>query len=195
MCVPPWLANFEVTNTTEKWSAAALKPVIPSLVPPELGSRACVLSVKSPWESLLKASVRSGLSSINVETLKLIVKVNQVPLPPSGSGASKNLIRIDFAKALVHWLFPDLAPDHPEFQRMLQSLAGNSKKKVVDCPESVLEAVQALDRENAETFKDLQKYALQAKTDKDEIKAGRGSGPAQHACLLFISMYEQHLHE
>ncbi|CAE7242719.1 cyp6, partial [Symbiodinium sp. CCMP2456] len=140
-CQPTWIMHLNVLNQTDVWSAAVPEPVIPAMIPEDLRPAACLLTLKHPFE-------------------KLIAKLNSVAMPEEGSGAAnsrtgrRNHIKIDFASALVHHLFPRLRPDDEEYQRMVRDLAG-TKRKLTDCPDEVLAAVSVLDKDNAETFQGL----------------------------------------
>lgn len=113
-------------------------------------------------QDLLEASVRFGVF-LNMDNLKLLcARLGAEPVAP-GSGKRGNIIKIDYAKALVKKMFPDLDMDSAEAKRMIQAITWQSSKKLNEDEKKILDYVAELDEENRECpeFKRVAKLAKQ----------------------------------
>ena len=113
-------------------------------------------------QDLLEASVRFGVF-LTMDNLKLLcARLGAEPVAP-GSGKRGNIIKIDYAKALVKKMFPDLDMDSAEAKRMIQAITWQSSKKLNEDEKKILDYVAELDEENRECpeFKRVAKLAKQ----------------------------------
>ena len=143
-------------------------------VPTRLLPRACLpqrlinVHIQFAWkkdgepEDLLQASVRFGVF-LTMENLKLMcARLGAEPATP-GSGKRGGVIKIDYAKALVKKMFPDLDMGSEEFKRMVQKITWQGSKKLNEDEQKILDYVAELDEENRECpeFKRVAKLAKQ----------------------------------
>ena len=125
--------------------------VLPAFCPASLREFSCVWEVLGEREPLLESGIRNGVWMSRMQMAKLhdILKF-PLPGPKQGSGKGGNLIKIDFARALVSWV---LAKSSPEVQQTaVDHLMGRATAHV-DCPSEVLEALKMIDPESQPEFK------------------------------------------
>lgn len=107
--------------------------------------------------NFVKQGLKHGLFLIVANLRQLCASFNAWPSPP-GSGAKGNLIKVDFARALVNRVFSTLVSDE-EKDRMVSAICKTSVPKV---DVEVLEHVSCLDEENCEAVKETIRTATDA---------------------------------
>ena len=176
---PDFMHNFGVT-TLCVWEHVTVRKLPSACLPKRfrlLGSAMKVVSVGP----VLPAAIKSG-TFFTVAQLRLICQsINlRAPAAGSGSGKTKNVIKIDWATSLVKHLFET---DSPEEQlRMIQAIMGTTVQKI---DPTILELVSQMTLEEAEAYKHVKKSAMemveaqltakvkrrvQAEMDKDKDK-------------------------
>ena len=150
------MANDEVATDRCMWTGCKVKALPPCLVPKELACHVGVLKQDGLLESLPRHAVRCGCW-MDASTLKNVCISNKVP-EPAGTGAAnkqgvKNIMKQDWARALVEHFFPSDVGDPPEFlqekEDMIAGILGQKKRNLTVCPEDVLQSVAALDPNEA----------------------------------------------
>ena len=157
------------TAVESEWKAINVQRVPRSVIPQSLIAQGMQFGwhVKDmSGQSILFASVKAGVFLI-LENIKLLCARMDVELPERGSGKKHNLIKVDYAAALVKKMFPD---DDPEEQkRMTACLTWPKSKNLADDDRQILDYVAQLDEENRECpeFKRVAKFAKE-RLKKDE---------------------------
>lgn len=166
--------------------ACSVKPVAPVFLPLAYRNHVCILQPSSPIEPLVMAALRSGNCWLTIKQIKLIAASNRVGTPAQGSGklnkkGGRNLVKVDWAKALVAKLFHRENPEEQE--RIVKGIMGTQRSQVCEGDvEQVCNELDLLDDENRRAFAGVQFMAdkvrsklLEEKVRK-EIEEGQGRG-------------------
>lgn len=103
-----WMVNFEIEGA---WQYVPVKRVVRGLIPRDMyvaGFSFCWQITSSEGESLIRSAVREG-TWIALNHLRLVCNKLGVdpPEPKKGSGKDGAVVKIDWARKLVDFLFPD----------------------------------------------------------------------------------------
>ncbi|CAK8995796.1 unnamed protein product [Durusdinium trenchii] len=155
--LPRWMMNAEITGEG-KWQMLPTELRLPCQIPDALSSFGSVWEVVGPPQPLLKSAVKAGVC-MTAADLQKIQKILKYPLPPRGKGSGKsgNLVKQDFAEALVNMLWPEDTPE--EKKRMVDALMGKTLPRV-KCANDVIAAVKELGAEAERDFRELHQVAL-----------------------------------
>ncbi|CAE7811014.1 unnamed protein product [Symbiodinium sp. CCMP2592] len=151
------LFNFTVSAESSAWMFVVHEVLPPACVPDSLHQLGSCIHVKSK-EGILRAAVlRQQSMKLTKDQLVQICTSLRVPLPDpkKGSGKRGNRIKIDFVRALVRYLLPD-SPD--EVEERVAALMG---KQAARLDMGVLAMISEMDVDNADSFKELKKQAMQ----------------------------------
>lgn len=151
------MMNAEITGEG-KWQMLPTELRLPCQIPDALSSFGSVWEVVGPPQPLLKSAVKAGVC-MTAADLQKIQKILKYPLPPRGKGSGKsgNLVKQDFAEALVNMLWPEDTPE--EKKRMVDALMGKTLPRV-KCASDVIAAVKELGAEAERDFRELHQVAL-----------------------------------
>ena len=162
------MVNHQFDAST-KWVHIPVKRRLPVMMRAELGVATAFEIMQGPEEpeeyGLLKAALKAKVFLL-VDTLKTINAALGVELPkfPNGSGVRGSVIKVDHARCLVKFLFPD---ESEQLQNeIINSLAPPAKKtkklpewKDMDSDSKVMAMIAQLDPENAQAFAKISKMA------------------------------------
>ena len=160
-----WMLNFSIEG---QWRFIPVRLVVQGLLPRQLFESGCLFSLQVTnleGEPLLQSAVREG-TWISLANLKLICRRLEVEPPKgSGSGEKGEIWKVDWAKHLVNYLFPDSPAE--EKQRMVASLTWRGHvTSLGDKEKDILEMVAELDAENA----DAPEFRRVAKLAKEKMQ-------------------------
>lgn len=144
------------------WEHVPTKVVPSCCLPHERGKpqHGSVAVVTGPYQPLLESALLRGMP-LKVPELKQIMQMTHVPMPKTGSGKNKRVIKYDLAVALLSFHFPAMTPE--ELVKLAQSITGqqDSNERI---PEGTapahLELIAALDPDEKQHFKPLIKEAM-----------------------------------
>ena len=146
-----WMISYEMDGS---WRFVPVKRLIRGLLPESLflaGRRFCweITSVESEYESLIYSAVREG-TWVALANLRQICNSLGLDPPKTGSGKNNSVLKADWARKLVEFLFPEATQE--EMKRMISALTWKSGKMggLKDKEREVLEMVSELDEENRE---------------------------------------------
>eukprot|EP00435_Cladocopium_sp_Y103_P051613 s1468_g16.t1 len=173
-----WLISHELDGS---WRFVPVKRLIRGLLPQSLfvaGRRFCWEITSTEYESLIYSAVREG-TWIALANLRQICNSLGIDPPRTGSGKNNSVLKADWARKLVEFLFPGATQE--EMKRMISALTWKSNKMggLKDKERSVLEMVSELDQENREApefqkmiklaqsrLKEMEKKEIVSKTRK-----------------------------
>ena len=148
--LPTWIINTDIDEMCP-WKAVSTELVLPAFCPAALRQFSCVWTVLGDQQPLLESGVREGVWMSKEQLVKLHAALKfPLPGPKQGSGASGNLVKVDYAQGLVKWLLA--ASSAEEQQKAVDSLMGHSQVHV-ECPSEVLEALKKIDPDSQPEFK------------------------------------------
>lgn len=184
--MPRFGANCSIDPARPEWIHVETKALPPCCVPSgvPLDGQCRVVLGESP--NLLKAALKVGIK-LTVPEIDDVIRQLDVKLPAAGSGKSGNLLKADKARALVEFVFKDSVPaETPEsIERMISQLCG---AKIVETDDLLMEAVAAIDPEEAREFKHVindclnqvaAKRKKSATVAKGDVIAGLAEVPAE----------------
>ena len=146
-----------------KWVHVPVRTLPPAALPRDLAD-GCALKQVGPTEDVVTAALKRKvfLTKVQVENM---LAAGSVARPKKGAKGGSVLKR-DLVWALAkHYLGEELGEDSPEFLDIVNAVTYKGKAKL-ECPEAVLEAVNSMDTENQQAFKDL---VLDARQEKEKI--------------------------
>ena len=138
------MPNYTFQEDCGNWQAVQTDTIIPACFDEGFRGSGLGLCVKN-FTPLLPAAIFKG-TFLTVKLLTQIAKVLKLDLPKKGEGSGKtgNVVKIDYAKALIGHYFENAS--ETEKKRMLESIMGTTK--LID--PSILQVLSHLDPENAE---------------------------------------------
>ena len=141
---PLFMPNYTFQEDCGNWQAVQTDTIIPACFDEGFRGSGLGLCVKN-FTPLLPAAIFKG-TFLTVKLLTQIAKVLKLDLPKKGEGSGKtgNVVKIDYAKALIGHYFENAS--ETEKKRMLESIMGTTK--LID--PSILQVLSHLDPENAE---------------------------------------------
>ena len=181
---PTWMINTDVQNGTQ-WLCQPVRLVLPCFLPDGIRQFGAAWQLTGPTQSLLHAAVRHGCE-LTVAHLRGIHDAVKYPLPARGAGSGKRgaLLREDYARALISFLF-DSDPTVTQEQKdeMLKGMLGGwRKKQTVRCPQHVIAAVKELGKEAELDFQHVHSVALnQQAVEDDRAKRQKKAAAAKEA--------------
>ena len=161
-----WMMNNDMTG--DKWMMLPTELRISNEVPLPLRHHGSVWLVTGQPQTPLKSAVKAGVN-LTLKYLGLIRDKIGFTLPEKGKGSGKNgnIIKIDWATALVNHLWPD--DDESEKKRMIDAITGSAVPKV-KCPDNIIAAVKELGQEGERDFKYCHELALNQEFVEKERK-------------------------
>lgn len=166
-----------------------VRALVRGLVPQQLYSVGCRFGfeIVDTGESIVTSAVRVG-TWMTLPHLKLVCNYLGVDPPKTkqGSGANGEIWKVDWARNLVEFLFPDA--DGEEKQRMIAAITWKgSMRKLGDKEKEILEWVSQLDEENREApeFRRIVKLA------KNQIKERETSNIMEETRKLLEKEYKR----
>lgn len=168
---PVWMMNKELVGS-DQWEFIPTRLVLPRQLPETLRGAGAAWEITACPQPLLASAVKLGVF-LTVEHLKSIQEklLFPMPNPKEGSGAKGNIIKEDYCKGLINFLYP--GESQKEKDRMLDAMHGKFNC-TVRCPREIIEAVKELGEEGERDFKHVYQTALnQEVVENDMEKAGR----------------------
>ena len=188
-CPAEYVRWMVATNIDRDWLFIPVRALVRGLVPQQLYSAGYRFGfeIVDTGESIVTSAVRVG-TWMTAAHLKLVCNYLGVEPPKSkqGSGPNGEIRKVDWAKNLVEFLFPDT--DGEEKQRMIAAITWKgSITKLGDKEKEILEWVSQLDEENREApeFKRIVKLA------KNQIKEQETSNVIEETRKLLEKEYKR----
>ena len=162
------MCNKLDVDSNGKWQMLPVKLQLPSQLPQALRSYGSAWLVTGEKQSLVKSAVFAGVF-LTVKTLEYIQSLLQYKLPEKGEGSGKHggIVKLDHAKALVGFLWPNAT--EADKTRMIDALVGKALSRV-KCSSDVIAAVKELGQEGERDFKHLHQVALNQEAVEHERK-------------------------
>lgn len=146
-----WVVNYEIDG---EWKYVPVQRLVRGLVPKDLiqdGRAFCWNITSSEGMSLVSSAIKER-TWISLPNIRLICNHCGVDPPEKGKGSGKNgaVVKIDWARCLVEFLFPHASL--AEKKEMIAALTWKQGRlgSLKDKERSVLEMVAQLDEENRE---------------------------------------------
>ena len=135
-----------------KWKFVAHTILPPACLPEPLHhfGFACLVHDREEW--ILRGTIQNGLF-LNMQRLKQVCASLQIK-PTSGSGKNGAFKKVDWAKTLVGYLWPNCNDDF--YKQCVGNLCGWNREKV---DIEVLAMAAEMDLENKDAFKNIKKHA------------------------------------
>ena len=161
-----WMMSNDITG--EKWKMLPTKLSHPSTLPQELRCYGTAWEITGEPQSPLKSAVFQGVN-LTLKHLELIRDILKFRLPDKGKGSGKNgnIIKVDWATALVNHLWPDESDDSKK--RMVDAICGRRISQV-KCTSDILAAVKELGAEGERDFAYIHQVALNQEAVEKERK-------------------------
>ncbi|CAK9074966.1 Uncharacterized protein SCF082_LOCUS39634 [Durusdinium trenchii] len=143
-------------------------------VPNDLRDFIVVLHQCGNEEPLVVAGLKSGVA-LNMSHLQLLHAHYKFSLPRKGQGSGKNgnVIKIDFVKALLNHLFPDMTEE--EKQDLVDGMMGKKvrhvQKKAGKHSKSIIAAFNGLEQEDLREFSKMTEVAMDELRRLTELQA------------------------
>ena len=157
---PMWTFN---TGLDSDWVHIPFEPLHPWEVPIALQDFIVVLRQCGDEEPLVVAGLKSGVA-LNMTHLRLLHAHYKFALPSKGKGSGKNgnVIKIDFVKALLECLFPDMTEEQK--QDLIDGMMGKKMRHVQreagKHSKSIVAAFNGLEQQDLKEFAKLTEVAL-----------------------------------
>ncbi len=159
--LPVWMFNEKLEMNPDGavgWLHVPLRLCHPWKLPPTMRLDHLVAFEQiGPLESVVFAGVRAGVF-LTINQLKLLHTNLMFPLPPEGSGKTKNFIKRDYASSLIKFLFPEASDK--ERTSMFYGIMGrswrhlDSEKTSRHCAD-ILSAFNGLEKTDQVEFTEL----------------------------------------
>ena len=161
-----------------------IAPLHPWEVPNDLRDFIVVLHQCGNEEPLVGAGLKSGVA-LNMSHLQLLHAHYKFSLPRKGQGSGKNgnVIKIDFVKALLNHLFPDMTEE--EKQDLVDGMMGKKvrhvQKKAGKHSKSIIAAFNGLEQEDLREFSKMTEVAMDELRLENVRDRKQRSSPLAHS--------------
>lgn len=163
-----------------EWSHVSTERCLPVEIGYKMVSQglgAVMRIVPSAEEDLLRSALRVKVK-LSMDQLKTIVVNLGLPVSGTGAGKTPRVLKADYARALVEFLFTDETEDFRSDLVQFYSPPPRKKPTEQDSKESeVIKLISMLDPENASAFQKIAQYAKE-KLDETGKEAGKREGIA-----------------
>ena len=160
---PDFIMNFDVAGG--EWRRVEFELLPPACVPVELHDRGMGLLVTGTKE-LVQGGLEDGIQ-LTVDEMKMICRALGIQPKSPGSGKNGNVVKIDWASALIHHFFPQASEE--KRAELLKRICRAPKAGSTNV--EMLEHVAQLDPENQQAFKKQIKDAMESLEDIIQTKA------------------------
>ena len=156
--LPLFEFNF-VLGENCPWEFVPTAWVPPACVPFDIGGFGCLAKVTGPNESIIISFLRAG-APLNLKQVQAIANSHKLKPPEEGSGKNKNILKVDWIKAVVDHFLADLSNE--EKQAIISKINGGKSfhEPTLEAAGENLQLLAQLDPEEKPHFKNIIKEAV-----------------------------------